>query len=222
MDEFSTVSILEIVQKEGNREVLRKIEHYSLDIILSIGYRANSAKAIRFRKWATSVLKGYIQNGYIVNHYKITEQRLYILENDVTAIKTHIKNNSLVVKQGIFYNGEIFDAYKFVSDLIKSAKKSVTLIDNYIDDNVLILLSKNESIKITIYTSRISQQLKLDIDKYNQQYNNLEVKISKDYHDRFLILDDKEVYHIGASLKDLGKKVFAFSRMDKDLVRKLL
>jgi prophage antirepressor-like protein len=216
LNEFSTVSILEIVQIEGNREVIRKIEHYNLDIVLAIGYRTNSAKAIRFRQWATKVLKTYIQNGYAINHHKITEQRLSLIENDLENIKSHIKNNILETKQGIFYNGQIFDAHNFVSDLIRSAKSSIILIDNYIDDTTLSLFSKNQNINITIYTHNISKSLKVDIEKYKKQYNNLEVKISQKYHDRFLIIDKNEVYHIGASLKDLGNKVFAFSKLEMD------
>ena len=125
---------------------------------------------------------------------------------------------------GIFYNGQIFEAYVFISDLIKSAKKSIILIDNYIDDITLTLFSKNQSIKIQIFTSNISKQLQLDINKYNQQYNNLEVKITKNFHDRFLILDDNDIYHIGASLKDLGNKIFSFSKISidsSDILKKL-
>ena len=218
LNQFSTVSILEIVQKEGSREVSRSVEHYNLDIILAIGYRTNSSKAIKFRTWATSVLKNYIQNGYAINTEKLTQQRLQILENDMTNIKSHIKTNTLELKQGIFYDGQMFDAYVFISDLIKSAKKEIVLIDNYIDESILILFSKNQNINVTIYTQTISKQFKLDIEKYNKQYNNLQVKITKKFHDRFIIIDDNEVYHIGASLKDLGNKVFAFSKIGIDKV----
>ena len=125
-----------------------------------------------------------------------------------------IENKSIKPKQGIFYNGQIFDAYSFVSNLVKSAKKSILLIDNYVDESTLTILSKNQNINATIYTSKISKQLKLDIEKYNQQYKKIELKKFDLSHDRFLILDNIEVYHIGASLKDLGKKWFAFSKMD--------
>ncbi len=221
LEEYSTISILEIVQKEGNRNVLRNVEHYNLDIILAIGYRVNSAKAIRFRQWATSTLKNYIQNGYAINTHKITEYRLASLENDVASIKSHIKDNSLELKQGIFFNGQIFDAHNFVSDLIRKAKSKIVLIDNYIDDNTLTLFAKNQHIEVVIYTHTISKALKLDLAKYNKQYKNISVKENKNFHDRFLILDEKEVYHIGASLKDLGKKVFAFSLL-KDFDTNLL
>ncbi len=191
-------------------------EHYNLDVIISVGYRVKSVKGVKFRQWATSVLKNYIQNSYAINSHKITEQRLMLLENDVASIKSQIKDNSLEIKQGIFFDGQIFDAYLFIAGLIKSAKKSIIVVDNYIDESVLILFSKNQNVKITIYTQSISKQSQLDIEKYNKQYNNLEIKEIKNYHDRFIIIDDKEIYHIGASLKDLGKKVFAFSKMDID------
>lgn len=214
LNQFTTVSILEIVQKEGKREVTRSLEHYNLDIILAVGYRTNSAKAIKFRQWATKVLKSYIQDGYAINSHKITEQRLLNLENDMFEIKSKIKKDELEIKQGIFYDGEVFDAYNFLSKLIKSAKLDIKIIDNYLDESILFLLTKNHNIKTTFYTNSLSKQLKQDIERYNQQYNNLEVKITKNFHDRFIIIDEKEVYHIGASLKDLGKKVFAFSKLN--------
>lgn len=213
----ATVKFFLTVQKEGNRTVERKLEHYNLDMIISIGYKVNSITATKFRQWATSVLKNYIQNGYAVNTHKITEQRLILLENDVATIKSHIRDNTLELKQGIFFDGQIFDAYALVTDLIKSATKSIILIDNYIDESTLTLFSKNQNINITIYTQNISKQLRLDMEKYNKQYNNLEVNEIKNFHDRFMIIDEVSVFHIGASLKDLGKKVFAFSKIDIDI-----
>ena len=213
LEEFGTISVLEIVQNEGNREVLRSLEHYNLDIVLAVGYRTNSSKAIKFRRWASKVLKSYINDGYVINTHKITEQRLSSLENDMSFIKSQIKNNTLEIKQGIFFNGQIFDAYIFVNDLIKSAKDEIILFDNYIDETVLTLLSKNPNINITLYTQNISKQLNLDIQKYNSQFINLTVNQLKNFHDRFLIIDDA-VYHIGASMKDLGNKVFAFSKLE--------
>ena len=213
LDKNSTVKFFLIVQKEGNRDVKREVEHYNLDMIISIGYRVNSIIATKFRQWATSVLKNYIQNGYAINTHKITEQRLSLLENDMQIIKSHIKNNTLEIKHGIFFNGQIFDAYVLLSDLIKSAKVSITLIDNYIDESILNLFSKNQNVKFTIYTQNISKELQLDIQKYNKQYSNLEVKITKNFHDRFFICDET-VYHFGASFKDLGNKIFAVNKMN--------
>jgi len=167
------------------------------------------------------VLRNYIQNGYAINSDKITHQRFKELENDVVLLKskvenisTSLENNSLPPKQGIFYDGQVYDAYAFVNDLLKSAKAEVTLIDNYIDDSVLTLFSKYPKLKITIYTQTISKQLGLDYQKYCSQYGNVELREFKNSHDRFLIIDGADVYHIGASLKDLGKKWFAFSKLD--------
>lgn len=220
----STVKFFLIVQKEGNREIQRNIEHYNLDMIISIGYRVNSITATKFRQWATSVLKNYIKNGYVINVDKITNERFVNLENNVNILKSKmndvkslIKNNTLETTQGIFYDGQIYDSYSFISDLLRSAKGEIILIDNYIDDTILTLFSKTPNIKITIYTNIISKQLKLDFEKYSKQYNNITLKTFKDSHDRFLILDNKEIYHIGASLKDLGKKWFAFSKINLEI-----
>jgi hypothetical protein len=214
LTKVSTVANFEIVQIEGNREVSREIEHYSLDVIISVGYRVKSYKGVRFRQWATTVLKSYITNNYVINNHKITEQRLLNLENDVGIIKSKIQNNQVEVKQGVFFDGQIFDAYVFVANLIQNAKKSIILIDNYIDETILTLFSKNQNIDIIIYTYKVSRQLQLDIQKYNKQYRNLTVKNAKNFHDRFLIIDTSRIYHIGASLKDLGKKTFAFSELN--------
>ena len=213
LDENSTAEFFSVVRKEGNRLVKRELKHYNLDVIICVGYRVSSLRATKFRQWATSVLKNYIQNGYAINNHKITEQRLFALENDMQFIKSKIKNNSLEFNQNIFFDGQIYDAYSFVNDLLKLAKEEVILIDNYIDDTVFTLFSKYPNINFTIYTSTISKQLKLDFEKYSKQYKNISLKTFKSSHDRFLIIDKKEIYHLGASLKDLGKKWFAFSKM---------
>jgi len=218
----TTVRKFRTVQKEGGREVARNLEHYNLDVVISVGYRVNSIKATKFRQWATSVLKQYIVDGYAVNTDKITNERFVALEhevlslqNKVTHIDTKLQDKSLTSTQGIFYDGQVFDAYVFIAKLIKSSKISIKLIDNYIDESVLTLFSKNQNIQVTLYTSNISKQLKLDLEKYNTQYAPIEVKKLDVSHDRFLIIDDTIIYHIGASLKDLGKKWFAFSKMDE-------
>ena len=212
--ENSTIRNFRIVQKEGNREVSRDVLHYNLDVVISIGYRANSKKATKFRQWATSVLKEYIFNGYAINSHKITEQRLLNLENDMQVVKSKIKDYE-PHQNHIFYNGQIFDAYLFVSDIIKSAKSSIKLIDNYIDESTLVLFTKRDAkVDMKIYTKTISKELKLDLEKHNAQYPKIEIEIFDLSHDRFLIIDEKEIYHFGASLKDLGKKWFAVSKMD--------
>ncbi|CAM3450433.1 virulence RhuM family protein [Arcobacter aquimarinus] len=218
---FSVVANFATVQNEGRRDVKRDIEYYNLDVIISVGYRVKSQKGVRFRQWATSILKNYIQNGYVINGEKITNERFLSLENEVSNLKSKVENisnslenNSLKSKQGIFYDGQIFDAYVFINDLLKLATNEIILIDNYIDETVFIIFSKYPNIKIKIYTANISKQLKLDFQKYQTQYNNIEIIEFKNSHDRFLIIDKKEIYHLGASLKDLGKKWFAFSKFD--------
>ena len=220
LDENSTTEFFSVVRKEGNRLVKRELKHYNLDVIICVGYRVSSLRATKFRQWATSVLKNYIQNGYVINGEKITNDRFVSLENDVNILKSQInkinskiKENSLEFNQNIFFDGQIYDAYSFVNDLIKLAKSEIVLIDNYIDDTVFTLFSKYPNINFTIYTSTISKQLKLDFEKYSKQYKNISLKTFKSSHDRFLIIDKKEIYHLGASLKDLGKKWFAFSKM---------
>jgi hypothetical protein len=216
LDENTTTEDSSVVRQEGKRKVKRTIKHYNLDAIICVGYRVSSYKATKFRQWATSILKAYITNGYAINTKKLTEIRLSTLENEVSSIKSHINNNTLEIKQGIFYDGEVFDAHLFISKLIKKAEKSIILIDNYIDESVLTLFSKNIDIKIEMYTNNVSKQLVQDIEKYNKQYKNIELNTIKKVHDRFLIIDKKEFYHLGASLKDLGNKTFAFSKMDID------
>lgn len=221
LEQNSTCSILEQVAKDGK---LRKINFYNLDVIISVGYRVNSKKATKFRKWATTILKDYINDGYVINHHRITEQRLLLLENDVNVIKSKIKENKLETNQGIFYDGQIYDSYSFINDLLKLANNEVILIDNYVDDTVLTLFSKYQNINFIIYTNNISKQLKLDFEKYSKQYKNITLKTFKSSHDRFLIVDKKEIYHIGASLKDLAKKWFAFSKINlsvKEILEKL-
>jgi hypothetical protein len=223
LEKNPTTQKIRVVQKEGKREVERDVDHYNLDMIISIGYRVNSITATKFRQWATSVLKNYITDGYVINSEKITNERFKELENDVVLLKSKVENisnsledNSLKPSKGIFFDGQTYDAYIFVNDLFRSAKSEVVLIDNYIDDRVFTLFSKYPNLKIKIYTQTISKQLRLDYQKYNSQYKNIELKEFKNAHDRFLIIDEKEIYHIGASLKDLGKKWFAFSKFEME------
>ena len=210
LDVDSTCSILEHMGNDGKQKYTTK--YYNLDAILSVGYRVNSRNATLFRRWASSVLKEYLLKGYSIN------QRLSELEKTVALHSEKIDffvRTSLPPVEGIFYNGQIFDAYKFASDLIRSARKSLLLIDNYVDDSVLLMLSKrNPGVTATVYTQKITPQLQLDLDKYNDQYPPINIRTCRNSHDRFLIVDDKDVYHIGASLKDLGKKLFAFSKLD--------
>ena len=195
-----------------------KTSYYNLDVIISVGYRVKSKIGTQFRIWANQVLKNYLLKGYAVH------QRMERIENDIYSLKKkseefdlHIKS-SLPPHEGIFYDGQIFDALTFTSDIVKSAKKTIILIDNYIDESVLLLLSKRKKgVSATIYTNTISKQLQHDISVHNKQYDHIEVKTFNRSHDRFLIIDNQTVFHIGASLKDLGKKWFAFSKMNIDI-----
>lgn len=189
-------------------------EHYNLDMVISVGFRVKSRRGVDFRRWANTILKEYMLKGYAIN------QRIEQLEKTVALHSEKIDffvRTSLPPVEGIFFNGQIFDAYKFATDLIKTARKSLLLIDNYVDESVLLMLSKrNPGVSATIYTQKITPQLQLDLDKHNDQYPPINIRTYRNSHDRFLIVDDKEVYHIGASLKDLGKKMFAFSKLEID------
>lgn len=219
---FSVVANFATTATDGK---VYQVEHFSLDMIISVGYRVKSKRGIQFRVWANRILKDYLLKGYASN------QRFERIENDVDYLKRKVDEfdfqirTNLPPNEGIFYNGQIFDAHLFVSNLVKTAKKSIVLIDNYIDDSVLMLLTKrNPNVVATIYTANISAQLKLDIIRHNAQYPKVEVKQFTKSHDRFLIIDETIVYHIGASLKDLGKKWFAFSKLNidaKELLGKL-
>lgn len=187
-----------------------QVEYYNLDMILSIGYRVKSRRGIEFRQWANQVLKDYLLKGYSIN------RRIEQLEKTVARHDERIEffvHTSLPPVEGIFFEGQIFDAYAFASDLIKSARRRIVLIDNYVDESTLMLLSKrNPEVEATIFTARIDKTLQLDIQRHNAEYPPVTVKEYRQSHDRFLIID-ADVYHIGASLKDLGKKWFAFSRL---------
>ncbi|HOY38256.1 MAG TPA: RhuM family protein [Bacteroidales bacterium] len=213
----STVAKNATVQIEAGREVKREIEFYNLDAILSVGYRVNSKQGTQFRIWATRVLKEYLLKGYAVNNrINRMEENIYSLTKRVDEIDFQIKT-SLPPNEGVFFDGQVFDAHVFVSQLIKSAKESLILIDNYVDESVFMLLAKREkAVKAVVFTSNFTKQLQLDLKKHNQQYLPIEVKTFTKSHDRFLIVDRKEVFHIGASLKDLGKKWFAFSKIEFD------
>ncbi len=194
-----------------------QVEHYNLDMILSIGYRVKSKNGVQFRIWANKVLKDYLLKGYALNNrMNRIEDNVQQLSEKVNEIDLQLKI-SLPPNQGVFFDGQIYDAYAFINQLLKQAGKEVILIDNYIDDTVLTLFSKYPKLRFTIITKKISKQFQLDINKYNEQYNNLTVKTSGKYHDRFLIIDN-QTYHIGASLKDLGKKIFAFSKLEINIL----
>lgn len=193
----------------------KNLEYFNLDVIISVGYRVKSKQGTQFRIWANKILKDYLLKGYAIS------QRFERIENDVHHLKSKIEEidfqiqTNLPPQEGIFFEGQVFDAYVFFSEIIKKAQNEIILIDNYIDESVLSHLSKRyENVSATIYTKKITQQILHDLEKHNQQYPQIKIKQLLDCHDRFIVADRRMLYHLGASLKDLGKKWFAFSRMD--------
>ena len=222
LEERATVKDYLTVQLEGGRQVQRKILFYNLDVIISVGYRVKSIRGTQFRQWANKVLKEYLLRGFAVN------QRLMQIENRMdrkfSEYDQHFSQldenvdffirSSLQPREGIFFDGQIFDAYAFVAGLIRKAEKRIVVIDSYVDDSVLVQLSKRKPrVKVDVYDGRISPQLRQDVKRHNAQYPGVTLHGYDKAHDRFLIIDE-DVYHIGHSLKDLGKKLFTFSRMD--------
>jgi hypothetical protein len=200
-----------------------KTKYYNLDVIISVGYRVKSKQGTQFRIWATNVLRDYLLKGYALN------QRMNRIENHVEHLAEKVNAISLQIQsteipnQGVFFDGQVFDAYELASKIIRSAQKSIVLIDNYIDETTLThLAKKNDKVKVQLLSKSTNKQLILDINKVNDQYGNFTLKTFDKSHDRFLIIDNLEVYHLGASLKDLGKKWFAFSKMDKNSVHNIL
>lgn len=210
-----TVAKFATVQQEGERMVERQIEHYNLDVVISVGYRVKSQRGIQFRIWANQILKDHLLKGYSLNN------RMNRIEDDVHELKEKVSeidfqiHTTLPSTQGLFFDGQFFDAHVLAGKIIRSAQKSITIIDNYIDDTVLTLLTdKKPGIPVHILTKSISEKLKLASKKFNKQYGNLKIAEFGKSHDRFIIIDDNDIYHLGASLKDLGKRWFAFSKLD--------
>ena len=219
LDITSVSSILEHTAADGK---IYSTQFYNLDAILSVGYRVNSKNATLFRRWANQVLKEYMLRGYAINQRLLAmeeymDKRIGRIENTLASHQEKIDffvRTSLPPHQGIFYDGQIFDAYTFINDRIREATTRIILIDNYIDDSVLTILSKRaDKVAATIYTKKTTAQLQLDIQKHNAQYPPISVIEFDCSHDRFLCIDET-VYHLGASIKDLGKKWFAFNRME--------
>ena len=219
LDGISTVKDSLTVRKEGNRTVQRHVKYYNQDVIISVGYRVKSVRGTRFRQWANRILKEYLLHGYSINRrFEHIEQRLAIAEEKIDFFV----QKSLPPVEGIFYDGQIFDAYVQITSLIKQAKKSIVLIDNYIDETTLMMLSKRSvNVSATIYTKQTAAQFRLDVQRHNLQYPPITIKTCQHNHDRFLIVDDV-VYLFGASLKDAGKKLFAYIQMQETSATELL
>ena len=219
LESASTVKEYLTVQTEGKRTVKRQLSYYNLDVIISVGYRVKSLRGTQFRQWANKILKEYLLRGYSVNQRLIEmsdrlDRRLLEQDNKIAAIRKDVDffvRTAMPPREGILFEGQIFDAYYITSHLIRKATKRIVLIDNYIDETVFLqLVKRNPGVKATIYTHTISRQLHLDQQRHNSQYEPIYILTYRRAHDRFLIIDE-EVYHLGASLKDLGKKLFAFS-----------
>lgn len=195
--------------------VKKPVPFYNLDVIISVGYRVKSKRGVQFRQWATKVLREYLFRGYAFNQrFERIEHRLANVEERQSQFEMEI-HTSLPPREGIFVDGQIYDAFDFVKGLISGAKKSIVLIDNYADESVLTMMTdKQAGVKVDIYTFAVGKALRQAADNFNKQYGGLMMHAVKSIHDRFLIIDDKEVYLIGASLKDLGRKLFAFSKME--------
>ena len=217
LDEEGTYAKFAYMGHDGLQ--LYEVTHYNLDVIISVGYRVKSKRGTRFRQWANQVLKDYLLKGYVVN------QRISVLEHQVADLTEKVNffvRSSLPPVEGIFFDGQIFDAYVQIVSLIKQAKHSIVLIDNYIDETTLTMLSKRDAnVSATIYTRQLSNQQQLDITRHNQQYPPITVNLCHRNHDRFLIIDDV-VYLFGASLKDAGKKLFAYIKMQETPAAELL
>lgn len=220
-EELTDISVVAKFATTATDGKVYQMEYYNLDMVLSIGYRVKSKRGVEFRQWANKVLKEYMLKGYSINQKldsleKRIDNRLREHDSEIQRLSNQVDffvRHSLPPIEGIFFAGQIFDAYKFVCDLVKSARKSIVLFDNYIDESVLTLFGKRgKSVSVVIYTDKIIPQLELDIKRFNAQYSPVKVKLYTKAHDRFLIIDG-EIYHIGASLKDLGKKLFAFSKI---------
>ncbi len=218
-EELAGISVVAKFATTATDGKVYQVEYYNLDMVLSVGYRVKSSRGIEFRRWANKVLKEYLLKGHAIN-YRLEQMdtRLQKHERQIEYLTDKVDffvRTSLPPVEGIFYDGQLFDAYKFATDLIRSAKVSLLLIDNYVDESVLLMLSKrNADVKADIYTQTVSHQLQLDVQKHNSQYPPIGIHTYKKCHDRFLIIDGTDVYHIGASLKDLGKKMFAFSKLE--------
>ena len=231
LDYGATVQKIRTVRTEAGRAVSRDIEYFNLDVIISLGYRINSKLGIQFRQWATRVLKEHLLRGYTFN------QRLNVLEDKVDRRLSKTEQDVVEFKQkvdffvqtsqppvrGVFYNGQVFDAHVFAAKFILSAKKSILLIDSWVDVVTLELLAKKaKSVTVEIVTSRRGNKISAsDVAKFNTQYGGLTIAVSRNFHDRFLVIDDKALYLVGASLKDLGWKCFAFTKLDSAEIPRL-
>ena len=238
MDYLSTVAKNATVQIEGNRKITREIIYYNLDIIICVGYRVNSKKGSLFRRWANKILKNYLIKGYVIDRDRTTVttenfNNLVVVVNNIYSnqITTNERLQKLEEKvfdkeyilNKIFYEGQFYDAYTLIQQIFEGANNELIIIDNYVDRSILDgLVVKKTNVKVIIYTSLQTRLLGKDIDLFNKQYGNLEVKYTTKVHDRYIIIDQEKLYHLGYSIKDLGKKICSISESDTNLIKELL
>ena len=231
LEESSTISNMEIVRYEGNRRVKRNINIYNLDMIISVGYRVNSVEGIKFRRWANKILKEYLLTGYVINkerslvtneNYVRLINKVESLDERVSSIENNYKPQEFKNSQ-LFFDGQLYDAYTLIQSLFESANNEIIIIDNYVDRTILDrLVVKKNNVQVIIYTSINSRLLGRDINTFNSQYGRLNVRYTTNVHDRYIIIDQNKIYHLGHSIKDLGKKIFSISESDSNLISKLL
>ena len=228
----STTEESSVVQIEGNRKVIRRIKIYNLDMIIAVGYRVNSKRGTLFRRWANSILKQYLLNGYVINENRVvvSNENYIELRNEVVSINDRllkIEDKVFDKEYGLdklFFNGQFYDAYTLIQNIFEKAKEEIIIIDNYIDRSILDrLVFKKKDVRVIIYTNTNTSKINdIDINTFNKQYNNLKIINTLKVHDRFIIIDKIKLYHLGASIKDLGKKIFSISELDKELINTLL
>lgn len=231
LEESSTISKMEIVRYEGNRRVKRNINIYNLDMIISVGYRVNSVEGIKFRRWANKILKEYLLTGYVINKERslVTNENYVRLINKVESLDERVSNIENNYKpqefknSQLFFDGQLYDAYTLIQSIFELANNEIIIIDNYVDRTILDrLVVKKSNVQVIIYTSINTRLLGRDINTFNSQYGVLDVKYTTNVHDRYIIIDQNKIYHLGHSIKDLGKKIFSISESDSNLISKLL
>ena len=224
-DEKSNVQKMHIPNSD------KLVEFYSLDIIIAVGFKTNSKRAIIFRRWANKVLKEYLLQGYVINEKRslVTNENYVRLINKVESLDERVSNieNNYKPKEfensQLFFDGQLYDAYTLIQSLFESANNEIIIIDNYVDRTILDrLVVKKDNVQVIIYTSINSRLLGRDINTFNSQYGRLNVRYTTNVHDRYIIIDQNKIYHLGHSIKDLGKKIFSISESDSNLISKLL
>ena len=237
LDEISCVAFFatELNKYDPRTGKMRKtkidVKLFNLDVIISVGYRVNSIMGVTFRKWANEVLKEYLIKGYAINEERslVTNENYVRLINKVESLDERVSNIEKEYKQKefknsqLFFDGEFYDAYTLIQSLFESANKEIIIIDNYTDRTILDrLVIKKSNVQVTIYTSINSRLLAKDLNAFNNQYGGLDVRYTTNVHDRYIIIDQNKLYHLGHSIKDLGKKIFSISELDNNLISVLL